>query len=116
MSDLPALGYCPQCKEPMISVNGAPSCITCAKPQRPKHIVKPPPVGAAVPSETDLARMSGISGKTVPKKTTVVVGQTAQDALQIMKHLPMPKDLKEFRQIQKIIKQLEKLVGDNHDD
>jgi hypothetical protein len=41
-------------------------------------------------------------------------GSTVKAALDIMKALSMPKDIKQFKQIQKIIKLLEKLIGETN--
>lgn len=113
-----ALGYCPKCNEAMVTENGVPKCINCVEPVRPKHIVKPPPV-TYVPTDSEFKQYikDAAIGAKMPEVTKLVTKvtteKTAQDALFIMRHLPMPDNEKEFRQIKKIIKQLEKLVGEN---
>lgn len=115
---LGTLGYCPTCRESMITQSGVPICVNCVKPKRPAHIVKVPPV-TEVPNDAEFSKMAkghAAAVYTGPRGTIAgpIVGKTALDALNIMRQLAMPKDMKEFKQIQKIIKQLEKLVGENH--
>jgi hypothetical protein len=100
----------------MITENNVPKCLNCAPPTRPKHIVKPPPT-TDVPSNSEFAKLIGetvVNQPIIGKANLITTGGTALDALNIMRNLPMPKNMKEFRQIQKIIKQLEKLVGEEH--
>lgn len=109
-----ALGYCPNCHESMITENGTPKCFNCSKGSRPKHIVKPPPA-IDVPNDVDFQKMTD-NPVTYRKANLAVSGGSALDALNIMRTLPMPKNMQEFKQIQKIIKLLEKLVGEDHAD
>lgn len=121
-------GRCGTCGAGMISTNGQDKCIACAKPKLPKGYVKPPPVPNKAISEKDLKRAMGGKVNPSPYKeankplkgevgkvhsvATVNVSGTAKDALEIMKHLPMPKDEKEFKKIRKIINLLEKFIGE----
>jgi len=108
MNDMPPLGYCPQCREMRIAVSGVPTCLNCVKPPRPKHLVKPPNA-TADPSDKEFR---SVVGATV--KVAKPIGRTVQEALDIMESLPMPKDIKDFKKIQKVIKQLKDLIGDTN--
>jgi len=113
------LGYCPTCRELLVAQNGVPTCFNCSA-RKPSS--KKTPVAVDIPNEKEFNEvMKQESGKTydpakapVGKAGMVVTGNTAHDALRIMRSLPMPKNMQEFKQIQKIIKQLEKLVGEEN--
>ena len=116
MESLPAMRYCPSCRESLIMRGSDFVCLNCEKPKRPKHIVKPPPV-TENPSDKEFKHLTGAvidSPKEMVKGKAGFVARvgSASDALEIMRNLPMPKNMQEFKQIQKIIKQLEKLVGE----
>lgn len=117
---LPALGFCPNCRQEMIAENGKPKCFNCQPVSRPKHLgPKPKPV-TYTPTDKDFKQLQKAVEIPVTNPKQLVVGKaevvvqqySAQDALHIMRNLLLPKDEKEFKQIKKIIKQLEQLVGE----
>jgi hypothetical protein len=111
------LNYCPDCREAMIAENGVPKCFNCAGKKSKKN---KNPVAVEIPNAQEFQKVVGEpiimnpNTPTMGRAGLIASGHTAIDALTIMKNLPMPKDMKEFKQIQKIIKQLEKLVGDDN--
>jgi len=109
---------CEKCGSQKIQQNNEFVCIFC---HGKKQVVpKRPPVMVEDPGEKELALMSGkaMQSQTKPyvKGTAqmVVTGSSVHDALAIMKSLPMPKDIKEFKKIQKIVKLMEALTGDDN--
>lgn len=114
-----AAGYCSKCKDMMVTENGVPKCFNCMPVRKSKLVATEIPNDKTfrqVMKESNAPSLPQSQRKApvvqVGKAEMVVTGNTAQDALAIMKNLPMPKDMKEFKQIQKIIQQLEKLVGE----
>jgi len=113
---------CPKCGSQMILENEVPKCIFCFGKQsvvKSKHQAK----DAKDPGEAGLAMVSG-KAMQVPNHPTPYIKGTAKvvavqrsiyDALDIMRSMPMPKDIKEFRKIQKIIKLMEDITGENND-
>lgn len=110
MGNIPGgLGHCPNCREMMITENGAPKCFNCAPSKKQSKLL-----AVDIPNDAEFSRV--VNQPVLGRAGLVVTGNTAQDALDIMRKLPMPKNMQEFKQIQKIIKQLEKLVGEDHAD
>jgi len=112
------MNTCPKCGSQMILKNDKPECIFCfgKKSVEPK---KPPKEF----TEKDVKAMEAMFGEKekqiAPKQSIksvkqVISGNTAHDALYIMRNLPMPKDVRQFKKIQKIIKMMEDLVGENN--
>ena len=106
---------CEKCGSQKILENDVPKCIFCFGKQQVEP--KRPPVMIEDPGEEKLAKF--MPQATTGTKSAVSRHQVApkamgtlQDALTIMQRLPMPKDVKEFRKIQKIIKLMEELVGE----
>lgn len=103
-------GYCPKCRKELLIVDDVLKCIWCG--------LKDPVMGNAStvedPGEAELERISKIADVTIPiSKTPVKVVKTGtiEDAIQIMKVLPMPDDVKQFKQIKKIIGLMEQLIN-----
>lgn len=115
---------CEKCGSQKILENDVPTCIFCFGKQ--SVVSKTPVVLIDDPGEAALATLSSKMGVAkfdksantsitkTDNKLTIATGN-AKDALAILTKLPMPKDVKEFRKIQKIIKLLEELVGENND-
>lgn len=121
-ANLPAVSVCPKCNGNMITKGNSLVCLMCDKPPLPKGYVKPPPVSVKSVSTAQLKELGVQSDiqdarkpiKSLKREDTVIprVSNTAYDALEIMRNLPMPKDEKEFKKIRKIIQLLEKFVGE----
>lgn len=106
---------CPDCGSQMILENEVPICIFC--PGRKSVVPKIPPKKFTTHDQKAMSAMfDEPNGKAVVGKAQMVVsGSSVVDALDVMRQLPMPKDIKDFRKIQKIIKLMEGLVGEDND-
>jgi len=121
-------GVCGKCGQQLLQVeeNGSTLCIIC---QSKKMISEGPQVKAAAPTEEQMSKVlaaAGISVKTAPQNTYVapnsppvptkiqtgVFKDMVAHALDTMKALPMPKDLKQFKTVNKVISQMEGLLED----
>lgn len=116
MEFLSALGACPKCRQFKISVNGEARCINCDSNSNTGSgmvvTVEDPGEEAlnGILTKTGIkteANKAIIAPKVEAKQT--FQGASVDDALRILKSLPMPKDLKQFKQINKAIKILESL-------
>jgi len=89
-------------------------CLTCESNNRPASKVK---TTVEDPGHEVLMQALNLPSDPVSKVTKPtlspmpVLGGTVQSALSIMKNLSMPKDIKEFKLINKIITDMEKLIG-----
>ena len=110
--------YCDTCRQPQIAVNGVYKCFHCENKKPAKAVL----VNTAKdPGESKLAMASQgavkdagvfVKGKAEASNLTVKKpSSTVDDALSIMKSLPMPEDIKQFKQIKKIIGLMEKFVN-----
>jgi hypothetical protein len=123
-----ALGTCARCGNNMIQVEGNIQCVFCpsstggsglvVKTEDPGHEVldklltkvgvasipggKPP-----LPVKPE-AKQNVIASQIEVKNPSIQIG-SIENALDILRNLPMPKDLKQFKQISKAIKILESL-------
>lgn len=97
-----------------------PLCIKCDAESKPKlgttQIVEDPGEEYFKTNKSD-AKIVNVPANSIPQKSNVlVVGQQASfgegiaNALKILNALPMPKDLKQFKAVQKVVKTLEGLV------
>ena len=100
---------------PMISVEGQNRCLKC---ERAAEKAANPPVAVPVidPGHEMMARLAANPLAAVRERPPVTViqpqlvrGNTVDDALAILRSLPMPADIKQFKTIAKVIKQLETL-------
>jgi hypothetical protein len=125
MELLTALGACPKCRQYKISVNGESRCINCDSNNNTGSGLV---VDIEDPGEEGIKKVLANSGVAVgqggkpptpapreankqviaPKVETKATG-SVEMALEILRSLPMPKDLKQFKQINKAIKILESL-------
>lgn len=111
---------CHKCGQQMIDVNGTQECIHCVASK--SVVPKGAPKQFTEKDERAMDRMfqsvpyTGLNKTAVLGKAEMVVtGSSVADALGIMKRLPMPKDVKDFKKIQKIITQMEALLGEDND-
>jgi len=131
MELMTALGYCKLCGQGMIQVDGVAQCLLCAsKSNTGSGLV----VKSEYPSEADLSALLSKAGVLTPleKSTThtkpdsnnklvnskieervintqKTLNYSISDALNILKNLSMPKDIKQFKVINKAIKILESI-------
>lgn len=104
-----AQGYCKSCGKAMVSVNGENKCLPC---EGKRQIVKVQTNIVKDPGHEAMVKMLHGQVASPIKGTTVVTNAgSIEDALRSMKSLPMPDDIKKFKQIKKIIKLLEDLVN-----
>lgn len=106
---------CTKCGSAMITQNNKFICFVC--PGKKQGVSKPGAVAAIDPGEAYFAK--GKSTATPQMGTATVqymppAGGSVADALKIMKTLAMPDDIKQFKQIKKIISLLEKLEGEQN--
>lgn len=111
-------GHCKKCGAERFAVGDSfdstmvIKCLTCEsnakQPSKVKTTVEDPGHDVLM-KVLNLPIVPTIS-KTVLTRTPVLTN-TVQGALTIMKSLPMPKDIKEFKLINKIITDMEKLIG-----
>lgn len=128
----PALGTCQKCGQSKIQVEGNVKCLLCdveagnsglvVKVEDPGHDMmdkllakagvtnipggKPPEAIRSI-SRVETAKV--VEVPRVEAKAIVVSGSGIDQALQILRALPMPKDIKQFKAINKAIKILEDL-------
>jgi hypothetical protein len=103
-----ALGYCRTCNRPMIRVGETNKCIRC---ESNKNVASGPTVDVKDPG--DAAVQQSLKNGGLAHAEVIVKQQsfgTAEDALKIMRNLPIPEDIKQFKQIKKIISLIEKLT------
>jgi len=131
MSNYIGLGLCKKCGQDKIDVNGEIRCLVCeAEYNKPSGLV----VKIDDPGEEKMNRVLAAAGvatpkvegkATVPPKPPVSVAVQPepadfngkiQAALNIMQSLPMPKDIKQFKNINKVISSLEKILGEQNGD
>lgn len=125
MGNYVGLGNCAKCGRAKIDVHGEIRCILCEAENNP-------PSGLVVtvndPGEARMAQVLAASGIAIPKVAKkdevakIAVPQTIPStgslesrvelAIGILKSLPMPKDLKQFKAINKAIQSVEKIVGE----
>jgi hypothetical protein len=125
MGNYVGLGNCAKCGKAKIDVHGEIRCIFCeAEKNVPSGLV----VKIDDPGEAKMAQVLAASGIAIPKAPKLgvtrndVMPQNLQNnfslearveqALGILKSLPMPKDLKQFKAINKAIQSVEKIVGE----
>lgn len=113
-------GRCKKCGNEMFAVGDSfnssmtVKCLTCESNNRPASKVK---TTVEDPGHEVLMQALNLPSGPVSKVTKPtlspmpVLGGTVQSALSIMKNLSMPKDIKEFKLINKIITDMEKLIG-----
>lgn len=109
---------CTTCNSQKILKEKELVCIFCTG--KKQGVAKEGYVAPIDPGEKGLADLLGNGHVAQIKRTAPIVKPTkptlgnAQTALEIMNNLPMPNDIKQFKQIKKIIKQLEILVGEQN--
>lgn len=140
MAYVSGTGECAKCHQPLLVAEttmddgtgtGARVCLTCVGKKQGEGNVNDAPV----PTEEELNRVLAKAGVKIPfvrpepqaqtitkivapPQSTVVNVQPGQpfgiligEALKIMRALPMPKDVKQFKAVNKIIASLEALQG-----
>lgn len=109
MELLNATGFCPKCRKSLIDVNGEKRCLRC---ESNRVITESSPTDVKDPGEAELNKvLKDISVVAAIPVKTQAVGHTLDDALKVMKGLPMPDDVKQFKQIKKIIALIEDLIS-----
>lgn len=122
---------CSKCGKEKIGVGSEQQCLRCDVAPGTSTLV----VTAADPGEEKIAQMLSAAGVVIPKPVNVqgkglavpkekpqaiqpVVIQPGmsfeacvQEALKIMEHVPMPKDVKQFKAVAKIVLEMKKLTG-----
>jgi hypothetical protein len=104
MQVLNATGFCPKCGNGYIDVNGEKKCLRCASN---RNINESSPTDVKDPGESELQKV--FKDIEIAVKPVAVKSGTIDEALKIMKSLPMPDDVKQFKQIKKIIALIEDL-------
>lgn len=112
---------CEKCGSQKILKNDVLECIFCIG--KKQGVAKPgykPPID---PGEEGIKKLlNGVPAANIHFTTgasggsNAIYTETPQTALDIMKRLSMPSDMKEFKQIKKIIAQLEKLIEVQNND
>jgi len=105
---------CEKCGSQKILKNDVPECIFCIG--KKQGVAKPGYITVKDPGEKGIRKLLEehqvpVLGKTIGTGSPAIsVSTNVQSALNIMQNLSMPDDLKQFKQIKKIISQLEKLI------
>lgn len=123
MGNYVGLGDCAKCGKAKIDVHGEIRCLSCEAEHNP-------PSGLVVkiddPGEEKMRQVLAASGVVLPKTTKqlevaqqtikaaapVSFEERIQQACEILKTLPMPKDINQFKAINKAIKAVEKILGE----
>jgi len=113
-----ATGYCKKCGKQLINVQDVNKCIRC---EANANISNGPTVAVEDPGDEAMQAILKKDGVKIQEASTPTATKlhvvtptpigTLDDALKIMKHLSMPDDIKQFKQIKKIIDLLEQLVN-----
>jgi hypothetical protein len=106
---------CPKCGGQLMLKNDSLVCLWC--PSKKQGVAKPGAVAAIDPGEAffEKSKQAAVQEKGAVRGKAalalpVSVNNTAEAALDIMKSLPMPDDIKQFKQIKKIVDLIEKLI------
>lgn len=100
-------GYCPKCQNALLTVNDVKKCIYCdAKKQ-----VEGNASTVEDPGEEGLASFTQKATLPITNVQKMHPLGTIDDAIKIMRSLPMPDDVKQFRKIKKVIDLMEQLRG-----
>jgi len=101
METITATGFCKKCRRALVSVNDVIKCMVCEANSRPHSglVVDTKDPGEGMFNKAD----------TAPKILSTKSLNTIQDALTIMKSLPLPEDVAKFKRIKKIISLMEQL-------
>lgn len=118
-------GVCKTCGQQLLQVedDGSKLCIVCKSKRLVEGGLQVPQASANEEQVNKVLAAAGISVKPAAKPQTVPQGAPVFDApisatfegsvlkaLGIMNNLPMPKDIKQFKTISKIITQMESLL------
>lgn len=125
-----AMQVCGKCGKPKIGVGSEQQCLKCDVPAGTSTLR----VTAEDPGEEKINQMLMAAGVAVPKGAKIAQPATPQakaqpvviqpgmpfedcvrEALKIMQHVPMPKDVKQFKAVAKIVAAMEALIGDERD-
>lgn len=101
-------GYCSKCNNALLTVNDVRTCIYCD--------AKKPVSGNAStvedPGEEGLGILLEHKGQEMQRiPISKVSSGTLEDAIRIVKSLPLPEDVKQFKRVKKIIDLMEQLRG-----
>jgi hypothetical protein len=135
MNYAPTLGVCEKCGQSKIQVEGNVKCVFCPDPdskgsglvvttQDPgdealnKILLKS---GIAAPKPEDISKLEPVKPKVIskvqnvaPQSTNVTQNVTlesgVQRAIEILQSLTMPKDIKQFKAVNKAVKALEAIL------
>lgn len=102
---------CEKCGSQKILKNDVLECIFCIG--KKQGVAKKGYIPAVDPGEKYFTNGKAQTGAVQVSSKSVITNRnyhTANEALDIMKQLPMPTDIKKFKQITKIIAQIEKLI------
>ena len=100
---------------PMISVEGQNRCLKCER-KAEKRLNPPTAVPVEDPGHEAMMRIAAVPNAPVAAlravasvPVQVVKRQTIEDAVAILRSLPMPSDIQRFKLLNKVIKQLESI-------
>jgi uncharacterized Zn finger protein (UPF0148 family) len=124
MGNYVGLGSCKKCGKDKIDVDGEIRCLSCeATPNPPSGLV----VKVDDPGEERMRQVLASSGVAIPKavrservvetirevsKLPLTIEEQVNKVIQILNTLPMPKDIKQFKAINKAVKAVEKILGE----
>jgi hypothetical protein len=115
METISALGHCKKCGRQMVRVDDVNKCFRC---ESNAQISSGPTVLTEDPGDEKLSKF--LKNQKIPVESLDTVkqvvqkvhgGSTIHDALKIMKSLSLPEDIKQFKQIKKIITLMEQLIS-----
>jgi len=120
-----AQGYCTNHPEPMAKINGPDGdvCLICQGKRQISGGTDPNAVDPGEEKMRAVLSAAGVNpGKPQPKqvvsakesvtKQPLTLDEVLAQALSLLEHAPMPKDIKQFKLITKIMADLKKLVGE----
>jgi len=113
-----SLGCCGTCGKALISVNDIKKCLRCEANKNISSVVQPAEI-LNDPGEDEITRVlaqRGVICQSTPSGAAKSLKNDTKstslpEILGFMRSLPMPDDIKQFKQIKKIITLLEKVVN-----
>jgi uncharacterized Zn finger protein (UPF0148 family) len=128
MANYTALAACPKCGVSKVDVHGEIRCLRCEAEYNPPSGLE---VKIQDPGEDQISRVLAAAGvamarpikkaegttevvkeiKKVEVTDTMTFEEKVTRAVNILKNLPMPKDIKQFKAINKAIASVEKILG-----
>lgn len=121
MSNYAGLGNCTKCGMEKIAVNEAIKCIRCDMPAKPLSGLV---VNTEDPGEDKISHVLAASGVGIPKipkkeqKEVAVVKRSFEEEVKHiadqLRSLPIPRDIKQFKAVNRAIKSVEKILGEQN--